>query len=70
MNQIDESFCAAEHAARSGRGGNWARLVTDLMYHAAKESCKAKRAARIGLAVQIINMAMLAALIYFRTRGI
>ena len=69
MNHIDESFCAAEHAARSGRGGNWARLVTDLMYHAAKESRKAKRAARIGLAVQIINMALLAALLYCRICG-
>ena len=69
MNHIDESFCAAEHSARMKYTTTWMRGITDLNYWAAKEARKAKRAARIGLAVQIINMALLAALLYCRICG-
>ena len=69
IHQIDQYYIKAEQAARTASITSWTRCITDLNYRAAVEARKAKRAARAGLVVQLINGALLFALIYLRICG-
>lgn len=64
MDQLGRAFSGAEHAARAGSDRDYRTSLAHMIFLAAWEAEKAKNAARASLVVQVINMALLALLIY------
>ena len=70
MSLLATVFCNAEQAAREGNETDYKTSMAHMAYIAGCEARAARRTARASMVMQVINMALLAALIYMRVKGL